>query len=62
MPQTCFVLSPMRAVRHADISLSVHVQGHVTDLAEPLGSLETEKNSSTRYQSVTKIKLTMFQI
>lgn len=43
MPQTCFVLSPMTAVRHADISLSVHVQGHVTDLAGPLGSLETEK-------------------
>jgi len=62
MPQTCFVLSPVTAVRHADILLSVHVQGHVTDLAGPLGSLETENNSRIWQQSVTKIKLTTFQM
>jgi hypothetical protein len=57
MPQTCFVLSPMTAVRHADILLSVHAQGHVTDLAGPLGSLETEKKfhymASVSYQNKT---------
>jgi len=52
----------MTAARHADISLSVHVQGHVTDLAGPLGSLETENNSSIWHQSVTKIKLTTFRM
>ena len=62
MPQTCFFLSPVQAVRNADILLSAHVQDHVTDLAGPLGSLEMENNPGTLYQPVTTVKIIMFQI